>query len=369
MEFAVGASKIFNGDAWLHDQVIVVKNGRIIDVVDRDAYKDKSFHFFEEGIIVPAFIDVQVYGAAGRLLAVDPDSGTLELMRQTFNKNGTTLFLPTVATNTIEVFKKCIDAVRSYWENGGQSVWGLHLEGPWLNPEKRGAHVKEWIHSPSVDEVRDLLEYGTDVIKMITIAPEQCSIEVLNLLRSYPVILSAGHSNASYEEATNSFDNGIGAVTHLYNAMSPFQHRAPGLVGAAFMHSSVKASIIPDGIHVDFAAVAIAKKIMGERLFAITDAVTETISGPYRHHLASDRYECNGVLSGSALTMHQAFLNLVNKVGIEAGEALRMCSLYSAQLLGCDDIYGKIVPQAAGQFIVMDNQFALVECLPGNNFH
>ncbi len=369
MQSAIGASKIFTGETWIKDGVIVVEKGHILDIVERDSYKQSSFHFYEDGLIVPAFIDVQVYGAGGKLLAVDPTEETLKLMEGIFSRSGTALFLPTVATNTIEVFRKCIDAVRSYWQSGGRAVLGIHLEGPWLNPEKKGAHVKEWIHAPSIEEVRELLEYGRDVIRMITLAPEIISAEVLDLLRSYPVVLSAGHSNASYEEAANGFNNGINAVTHLYNAMSPLQHRSPGLVGAAFNHSTVKASIIPDGIHVDYAAVSIAKKIMGKRVFAITDAVTETNSGPYQHHLAGDRYECNGVLSGSALTMHQAFLNLVNHVGIEVDEALRMCSLYPAQLLGCDDLYGKIVPQAAGQFLVMNKQFALVDCLPDHSFH
>jgi N-acetylglucosamine-6-phosphate deacetylase len=145
--------------------------------------------------------------------------------------------------------------------------------------------------------------------------------------------------------------------------MSPLQHRQPGLVGAAFNHSKAMASIIPDGYHVDFAAIAIAKKIMGNRLLVITDAVSETNEGPYQHQLAGDKYECNGVLSGSALSMHKAFKNLVKHVGIEIEEALRMCSLYPAQVLGCDGEYGKIVPQAAGQFLVLDKQLEIAEVI------
>ena len=201
------------------------------------------------------------------------------------------------------------------------------------------------------------------MIRVITIAPEVCTKEVIELILSYQVIISAGHSNASYEEATKSFDHGVSAVTHLFNAMSPLHHREPGLVGAAFNHPKLRASIIPDGYHVNYAAISIAKKIMGNRLFAITDAVTETGSGPYQHQLAGDKYECNGVLSGSALTMHKAFKNLVKHTGIEVDEALRMCSLYPAQMLGCDDQYGKIVPQAAGQFLVLNKQLEIVEVI------
>jgi N-acetylglucosamine-6-phosphate deacetylase len=354
------AEKIFTGYEWLTDHAIVVKHGKIESIVSQSQTQAKHFN---SCIIVPAFIDAQVYGSAKRLLAVYPYASTLQLMYEEFIAQGTCLFLPTFATNTIEVFKKGIDAVKDYWNNGGKGVYGLHLEGPWLNEIKRGAHVKEWIHSPSIEEVKDLLQYGKDVIKMITIAPEVCSDEIIDLILSHNIIISAGHSNATYDEAMQGFNKGISTITHLYNAMSPLQHREPGLVGAAFNHSTAMASVIPDGYHVDFAAIAIAKKIMGNRLLVITDAVSETNEGPYQHQLAGDKYECNGVLSGSALSMHKAFKNLVKHVGIEIEEALRMCSLYPAQVLGCDGEYGKIVPQAAGQFLVLDKQLEIAEVI------
>ena len=138
------------------------------------------------------------------------------------------------------------------------------------------------------------------------------------------------------------FENGITTVTHLYNAMSPLQHRAPGLVGATMDHPSVMASIIPDGHHVDYAAIRIAKKVMKERLFVITDAVTDTDKGDYLHKKAGDKYEAGGILSGSALTMDKALQNLVNHCNIELAEALRMCSLYPAQVIKMDHKIGKI---------------------------
>jgi N-acetylglucosamine-6-phosphate deacetylase len=360
----ISADKIFNGSEWLTDHAIVITAGKVESIVPKSkielTHKAKNF---DDCFIVPAFIDAQVYGAAKKLLAVYPEAETLQLMYEEFIAQGTCLFVPTLATNTIDVFKKAIDAVRKYWNKGGKGVHGLHLEGPWINEIKRGAHVKEWIHSPTIEEVKDILDYGKGVIKTITIAPEVCGDEVIDLILSYNIIISAGHSNATYNEATHGFEKGISTVTHLYNAMSPLQHREPGLVGATFSHSKITSSIIPDGHHVDYAAISIAKKIMGERLFAITDAVTETNSGPYQHQLSGDKYECNGVLSGSALSMHRAFKNLVEHVGIEVEEALRMCSLYPAKVLGCDDQYGKIVPQAAGQFLVLDKQLEIVEVI------
>lgn len=360
----ISAEKIFTGNEWLAGQAIIVRDGKIKDIVLKSKIDSTIHHrHFANCFIVPAFIDAQVYGAAKKLLAAYPEPETLQQMQEEFFRNGTCLFLPTLATNTMDVFKKAIDAVRQYWNNGGKGVHGLHLEGPWLNKIKRGAHVKKWIHSPAIEEVNEVLEYGRDVIKMITIAPEICSNEIIELILSCNIILSAGHSNATYYEAMNSFDKGISTVTHLYNAMSPLNHREPGLVGATFNHKKITASIIPDGHHVNYAAIAIAKKIMGARLFAITDAVAETNSEPYQHQLAGDKYECNGVLSGSALSMHKAFKNLAEHAGIEVEEALRMCSLYPAQVLNCDNQYGKIVPQATAHFLVLDKQLEIVEVI------
>ena len=363
MQKTLRAEKLFTGTEWLYNQEIVVENGFVqsISPAAGNAFVQEDTDTF----LTPAFIDFQVYGAAGKLFAVYPTADTLQLMNEVFAKEGTCLFQPTLATNTTEVFKKGIDAVRDYWQRGGKGVAGLHLEGSWLHPSKRGAHIESLIHSPTVEEVTELLAYGDGVIKTITIAPEVCSDEVLQLLLSSGIVLSAGHSNATFAQATKSFDKGIPAVTHLFNAMSPLHHREPGLVGATLQHHKVAASIIPDGHHVDFAAIAIAKKLMGDRLFAITDAVTETTDGAYRHHLVGDKYECNGTLSGSAISMHQAFCNLVKKVGIEVEEALRMCSLYPARVLGVTHLYGKIAPGSAAQFVVMDKALNLVESITG----
>lgn len=361
MQQKLCVEKLFTGSEWFYNQDIVVEDGIIKSVAPSAAHTlitDDT-----ETFTAPAFIDFQVYGAEQKLFAVSPSADTLQTMQKVFSKEGTCLFQPTLATNTPDVFKKGIDALKDYWCGGGKGVVGLHLEGPWINPCKRGAHVKELIHPPTVEEVKDLLEYGKEVIKTITIAPEVCSDEVIALILSCNIILSAGHSNATYNEAVKSVDKGITAITHLYNAMSPLHHREPGLVGAAFQHPSVMTSIIPDGHHVDFTAIAIAKDLMGERLFAITDAVTETTSGPYQHQLVGDKYECNGTLSGSALSMYDAFYNLVNKAGIKVEEALRMCSLYPARVLGIEHQYGKIAPGFAAQFVVFDKQLKLVNVI------
>jgi N-acetylglucosamine-6-phosphate deacetylase len=353
--------KLFTGNEWLYNHEVLIEDGIIRSIAPsakRTLITDDT-----ESFLAPAFIDFQVYGAANKLFAASPSADTLHTMQEVFCKEGTCLFQPTLATNTIDVFKQGIDAIRLYWKGGGTGVHGLHLEGPWLHPDKRGAHIKELIHSPSFEEVKELLEYGKGVIKTITIAPEVCGDEVIALILSYDIILSAGHSNATYLQAIAGFEKGITTVTHLYNAMSPLHHREPGLVGAAIYHSSVAASIIPDGHHVAFTAISIAKALMGDRLFAITDAVTETSTGPYQHHLAGSKYECNGILSGSAISMYDAFYNLVNKVELKVEEALRMCSLYPARALGIEYQYGKIAPGFAAQFVVLNKQLDLVDVI------
>jgi N-acetylglucosamine-6-phosphate deacetylase len=332
--------KLFTGHQWLENQTVVVSAGKIIDLVATKKLPENTADIHQ--IIAPAFIDLQIYGANDKLLSVYPETDSLHRLYQYCTEGGASHFQPTVATNSTQVFYQCIDAVREYWKARGKGCIGLHIEGPWINAIKKGAHTESFIHSPDLEDVKELLEYGKGVVTMITLAPEVCSHEVVTLIQSYGVIVSAGHSNANYETATKAFDLGIDTATHLYNAMSPLQHREPGMVGAIFNHPTVMSSIVPDGFHVDFSALIIAKKIMKERLFVITDAVTETILGDSPHHLVGDKYELNGILSGSALTMAKALRNLVNHANIEFDEALRMLSLYPAQVIKKENRMGKI---------------------------
>jgi N-acetylglucosamine-6-phosphate deacetylase len=340
---AFSAAKIFTGDVWLHDHIVLTEDSIITGVVPSESLPPGLVvQHFPGAILAPAFIDLQIYGAYGKLLAVFPEAESLYKLTDYCRSGGAAYCMPTVATNAYEIFNKSIDAIKDYWNKGGDGILGLHIEGPWINAVRKGAHIESFIHSPSLQQAKELLEYGKGIIKIITLAPEVCSQEVVDLILSYSVVISAGHSNATYGEAANSFAKGINTVTHLYNAMSPLQHRAPGLVGAAMDSKRVMASIIPDGHHVDYAAIRIAKEVMKERLFVITDAVTETNEGYYPHHLEGDKYVSNDILSGSALTMNKAVQNLVEHTGIDLAEALRMCSTYPAKVIGLDKELGKI---------------------------
>jgi N-acetylglucosamine-6-phosphate deacetylase len=358
------ASRIFTGETWLSDHAIIARNGMIEQIVPVNELDPGATVIpFPEQIMAPAFVDLQLYGAAGKLLAEYPEANSLERLNEHCNKGGTVYCLPTVATNTKQTVFQCIDAIRAYWAAGGKGIGGLHIEGPWIHPQRRGAHIASLIHAPTIAEVTEYLEYGKGIIKMITLAPEQCSEDILQLIRSNGIIISAGHSNATYAEAKNGFARGITTVTHLFNAMSPLQHRAPGLAGAAMDDEKVMASIIPDGHHVDFAAIRIAKKVMQERLFVITDAVTDTRSGYYQHQLSGDKYEAGGILSGSALTMIKAVQLLVQNKVADMGEALRMCSLYPARVMQIDHVFGMLQPGRPVNMVVLDEAFNLTGLL------
>ena len=365
-KIAYAAGTIFTGTDELRHHAILAVDGKIKaltpSLIIPEDYELQDYG--DDAIMAPALIDLQIYGAHNRLLSLYPDELTVHEIARYSREGGAAWCMLTVATNTYETIFKCIDAIKQYWKEGGNGVLGLHVEGPWISQVQRGAHNPDWIFSPTLAQAKELLEYGKGVIKMITLAPEECPREVISLVQSYNVVVSAGHSNITYEKAIESFDeSGIDTVTHLYNAMSPLHHRKPGLVGAVLNHPTVKAAIIPDGFHVDFAAIRIAKKILEERLFAITDAVTTTTEGWYRHQFEGDHYTSNGILSGSALTMHKAFVNLVRKAGIPVAEALRMCSLYPAHVIRQSDEIALLKKDYPAQMIVLDADLKLTDVI------
>lgn len=208
----------------------------------------------------------------------------------------------------------------------------MHLEGPYLNVKRRGAHPAEYIKKATLDEVKRWVEMADGVIKMITIAPELQDHEIINYLYNQHIILSSGHSDATYEQAKAFIHHPVQAITHLYNAMPQIHHREPGIIPAIFEEQPYT-SIVADGIHVSFPMIRLAKKALGNKLFLITDAVTTATEGTYQHQFRGDRYVMpDGTLSGSCLTMLKAVENCVMHAGIPLPEAINMASLYPAQL-------------------------------------
>jgi N-acetylglucosamine-6-phosphate deacetylase len=355
------AERIFSGNEILEQHAVVVNDGFIKEVLPADKIDhDSEIIDFKNALIAPAFIDLQLYGAYGKLLSACPTAESVKAIYDYSKQGGASHCVPTVGTNTYETIFKCIDAIRDYWNAGGPGVLGLHVEGPWISKEKRGAHNTDWIFSPTLEQAKELLEHGKNVIKIITLAPEVCSEDIVDLVHSYNIVVSAGHTNTTYEQATRSFQS-IRTATHLFNAMSALQHREPGMAGAVLDHKSVYCSIVPDGYHVSFPAMRIAKKIMGERLFAITDAVTETSEGFYKHTLDGDKYTANGILSGSALTMNKCVKNFVEHCDIDVEEALRMCSLYPARVIHKENELGSIIKGRKANMVMLDKALNVID--------
>jgi len=245
---------------------------------------------------------------------------------------------------------------KNYRKNSISNFLGLHLEGPFLNAKRKGAHPENLIKKATVAELKHWFDLAEGEIKMVTIAPELQDDEVLDFLEQQNIILSAGHSDASFSQANSFLNHPVKAVTHLFNAMPQMHHREPGFIPAIFEQKPFT-SIVPDGIHVSYPMIRLAKRELGEKLFLITDAVTETNEGIYQHILKDNRYVMpDGTLSGSALTMLKGVQNCVQFADISLAEAINMASLYPAQLLK-DSSKGEIKKDCRADFIIFNTDF------------
>lgn len=353
-KIALHNGTIYSGYDITEHHALLISGNRIIDIVPEEQIPKEFEKIDVEGDnICPGLIDLQVYGARGKLFSEMLNVDAIKYIEEDLLKQGCTSFYLTLATNTIAVFD---EAIRAFREASPQVALGLHLEGPFLNVKKRGAHPAELIVKADLPTLHHLLE-DHDVVGIMTVAPELLDEECLRYLLEKRILISAGHTDATFEEASYAFDNGIRAATHLWNAMSPLHHRQAGVPGAIFNHKAVSASIVVDGIHVDYEVVKISKAQLGERLFLITDAVTDCNTGIYRHVFNMDHYELpDGTLSGSALTLLGAIRNCVEKVGIPLDEAIRMATTYPARLVERKDI-GHLEGEAKANVLVFDQHY------------
>ncbi|MFZ2285679.1 MAG: N-acetylglucosamine-6-phosphate deacetylase [Bacteroidales bacterium] len=347
----------FTGTELVTDRVLMTEDNLIAGFTDQASVPDGVRQIDCHGHLVTAgLIDLQIAGGGGYLFSSNPSPEALSAITVSILASGTTGFLLALPTNTQEVYCNAFRAVR---ENPHPALLGLHLEGPFISLAKRGAHARELIRVPTAEAVRELIDEAGGVVRMMTVAPEVCTADVIKVIKDSGITVAAGHSNATFRQASEGFAMGIETTTHLFNAMSPLHHRDPGLPGAVFNSDTARASIIADGIHVDFTMLAIARKIMKDRLFLVSDAVEENDRGAYQHVMQSDRYTLpDGTLSGARLTMLDAVRNCVRYAGIDLYEAIRMASLYPAQLIGAGD-RGIIAPGARADLIFIDNEMEL----------
>jgi N-acetylglucosamine-6-phosphate deacetylase len=349
--------RFFINGGFVTDISILEQDGKIIDVIQsKELPTDANRIDLHGNLVAPAFIDLQIYGGNGKMFSEELSVDALASTYEYSLAGGASQIMITIATNSMEVFHEGIAKVREYRQSGRKGVLGLHLEGPYLNPVKKGAHIEKYIKRPVKKEVEALLKEGEGIVKMITIAPEECDNDIIEIIMEAGILISAGHSNATYQQAMDAFKAGIPTCTHLFNAMSGFQHRAPGLVGAIYDDKKVKSSIVADGIHVDFPAVRISYNIMKERLFFITDAVAAVDNGDYPHVFRGDRFTLpDGTLSGSALTMMKCVKNGVMECGIPLERAIEMASAIPASLTDKADCLGKIQKGFNCELVVFDD--------------
>jgi N-acetylglucosamine-6-phosphate deacetylase len=343
---------------------VLIESDEIIDVIpEADIPHNTTTINLNGDYLASGLIDLQTYGAGRPLFfGGDPSVQALAQMEQALLAEGCTGFLATIGTNTDDIVERGIDAALQYWDKRIGNFLGLHLEGPYLNPKRCGAHPPALIKKATLTQVKAWIEKAQGLIKMITLAPELQDVEVLAYLNQQGVILSSGHSNATYQEGKSFLNKTVQAVTHLYNAMPPMHHRDPGYIPAIFEERPYT-SIVADGVHVDFTMIRLAKRALGDKLFLITDAVIESDKGTYQHKFKTDRFvTAEGTLSGSCLTMLKAVQNCVEHVGIELAEAVNMASLYPAQLIN-ETKKGKVAKDFAADLIVFDRNYRLTRVI------
>ncbi|MFM7470643.1 MAG: N-acetylglucosamine-6-phosphate deacetylase, partial [Nodosilinea sp.] len=306
--------------------------------------------------------DLPLNGCGGVMFNDTITSQTLDRMHRTNLSSGTTSFLPTLITTTDAAMHEALEVVGRYRQDYPWRIPGLHLEGPYLNPERRGIHNAAHIRPADATMVNHLVKKGPEVVKLITLAPEMVEAEVIKTLASAGIVVAAGHSAATFEQALAGFEAGVKMVTHLFNAMSPWLGRSPGLVGATLSRNDVYAGIIADGHHVHYGSIQLAQNIKPGKLILVSDATPPVgttldrfmIGGQEVFYRQGRCISADGTLGGSALTLMASVGNCVGQSGIVLEEALRMATLYPAKAIGMDRALGLLAPGYQANVVLFD---------------
>lgn len=363
--YALTNCKIYTGSDVLVDHAVIINNELIEAVCPiTDLPQNIATQDLNGANLSPGFIDLQLNGCGGVMLNDEVTATTMQIMHKANLKSGCTSFLPTLITSSDEDMRKAISAAREYHSQYKNQSLGLHLEGPYLNVMKKGIHSVDFIR-PSDDNMIATMCENSDVIAKVTLAPEHNNPEHIERLVKAGIVVSIGHTNATYTEARKSFESGITFATHLFNAMTPMVGREPGVVGAIYDTPEVYAGIIADGFHVDYANIRIAHKIKGEKLVLVTDATAPAganmdyfiFVGKKVYYRDGKCVDENGTLGGSALTMIEAVQNTVEHVGIALDEALRMATLYPAKAIGVDHKLGRVKKGMVANLTAFDRDF------------
>jgi len=357
----LGASGFFPG-------ALIIRHDRIESVLEAPRDKDLPRTRHEAAFVSPGFIDLQINGGFG--VEVGDEPAALAQLAEKLPATGVTSFLPTLVSSSSTKIRAAAQALATFASAEprypGAQALGLHLEGPLLAPARHGAHDLRPIEAASAAELaRVVPELGPGIIRLVTLAPERDgALALIGRLKEAGVTVALGHTEATHAQMAAGFDAGASLVTHLFNAMSPFTHRAPGAAGAALTDDRVTVSLIADGVHLHAAALALAIKAKRPgRVALITDATAAAgrRAGSYRlggRVVVSDGHAVrlpDGTLAGSALLMDRAVRNVIALAGVSAAEALRAASETPASVLGLAR-KGRLAPGCDADLVLLDRK-------------
>ncbi|MED1798029.1 N-acetylglucosamine-6-phosphate deacetylase [Brevibacillus porteri] len=369
-EYALKGNLVADGQE-LHNGLVVVGNGKITYVGKADEYgKALPNHVVtvEDGWICPGFVDMHMHGIDG-YDTMDGTPESLQAISTALARHGVTSFLATTMTAPYDQLEQVLVNIALNSREGlpGAEAIGIHLEGPWINPRYKGAQKEENIAIPKLDVVQKLYGLSEGLIKVVTIAPEQPeALEAIAWLKERDVIVSAGHTGATFAQATEAVDAGVRHFTHCFNAMTGLHHREPGVVGAAMYHEQLSTELIADGIHVHPAVMKILYRVKtAERLALVSDSMRAAAMGEGTYDLGGQEVHvhdnqaklADGTLAGSILTLNRAVGNMVTLSGVSLPDAVEMASLTPASILGFGERKGRLAAGYDADITVLNAQF------------
>lgn len=372
---------------WLHGGRIVTPTGvvdggvlidgdSIVGVVDAGGPTTGVFDEIIDlasAFVLPGFIDLHVHGGGGATF--DDGAEAIATGLATHRAQGTTRSLVSLVTAPADEMVTAIGAAAGY-AAGDPSVLGLHLEGPFLSPQRRGVHDPRSLRTPDPALLDRLIEAGNGTVRVVTVAPElPGGLDLIRQLGRAGIVAAVGHSDAGYDVALQAFRAGAGLVTHAFNGMRPLHHRDPGIIGAA-MTAGVVLEAINDGVHLQDATVALLHAIAPGRLALVTDAMGATCAADGSYRLGAFDVEvrdgqarlADGTIAGSTLTMAVAVRRAVRDVGLGLVEAANAASLVPATVLGVADRFGSIRPGRAADLVVTDSDLQVTGVLAGGRW-
>lgn len=368
---ALAADRIFDGQNWYENALLVVKGGLVEAIADRASVAPDA-QIIETGaeLLVPGFVDIQVNGGGGVMLNDHPTVEGIETICRAHAPFGTTALLPTLITDTPDVTASALAAGIEAARGKVPGFAGLHLEGPHLSLARKGAHDPKLIRPMTDVDAATLIAAKQELPTLLsTVSPESVSPRQVSALAEAGIIVSLGHTDTDFATACAYVDAGATLATHLFNAMSQLGNREPGLVGTALDDGRLSAGLIADGIHVHPASVAAAvraKRGPG-RIVLVTDAMSPigtaltsfTLNGREIHRREGRLTLTDGTLAGADLDMISAVRFMHHTIGVELGEALRMGSLYPAQAVGQAHRLGSLAKGMAANIVALSRRLAV----------